>query len=162
EYETNVEALLRDVFDMFNDDPTSPLLGLLSPAKKSRKKISRTTFNAAVKPLVSIFTDKDTDEIYEALSSYFIAIFSGLENLTSNPEEIITNAIIFRSIMHVFINSAQRVKDRFGSSYTPDNFSEVLEPMFQKVQISKLKSPGKSYLDLSKYLSNLSKTEFTL
>src|ERR1035438_9570704 len=51
EYETEVEHLLGEVFDLFNSHPESPLLGLLSAHERTSNKISRVTFNAGLKQL---------------------------------------------------------------------------------------------------------------
>ena len=55
DYETDQERLLSVVFDLFADRNDSPLLGLMSPATRSSGKISRVTFNNAIKPLMPIF-----------------------------------------------------------------------------------------------------------
>jgi len=41
--ESGSEALYRDVFDLFDKDPNSPLFGLMSPTEKKKGKISRVT-----------------------------------------------------------------------------------------------------------------------
>jgi DGQHR domain-containing protein len=77
EYETKVEHLLGEVFDLFNSDPESPLLGLLSAHERTNNKISRVTFNAGLKQLLSIFGGTDVHGIYDALSSYITAFIAG-------------------------------------------------------------------------------------
>lgn len=39
--ENNIETLLGELFDQFNSDLSSPLLGLMSPSKQQAKKLSR-------------------------------------------------------------------------------------------------------------------------
>ena len=46
EYENNDESYQRKIFDLFKDEPTSALFGMLSSASKATDKISRVTFNA--------------------------------------------------------------------------------------------------------------------
>lgn len=70
ETETDVEALLRDVFDLFAKDKDSPLLGLMSPSTRSRGKISRVTFNTALRPIWNAFAGNPAEFVYQALSSY--------------------------------------------------------------------------------------------
>ena len=106
------------------------------------------------------YIDIEEYEIYEALSAYVAAFIVGLNNIGN--EEMITNATIFRASMQLFKEVAQRVKDRHGPNYIVDNFYEMLEPMFQRVKVSRLKNPGKSYIDLSQHLSKTLKTDFTL
>ena len=55
ETESDTEALLRDVFDSFDKDPASPLLGLMSPSERKKGKISRVTFNRALKSIYDSF-----------------------------------------------------------------------------------------------------------
>lgn len=79
DYESDSEALMREVFDLFNHDKNSPLQGLMSPSDRVRGKISRVTFNAGLKPLISAFVGKESEEIYLALSGYLAAFISGAE-----------------------------------------------------------------------------------
>ncbi|MBV6504874.1 MAG: hypothetical protein ILNGONEN_00429 [Syntrophorhabdaceae bacterium] len=161
EYETDIEKLLREVFDLFNNDTASPLLGLLSSAQKSKGKVSRVTFNAAFKPLVSIFSEHHGQEIYEVVSAYLKAFITGIDGL--NAQMAITNPIIFRAAMLLFKDVAQRVKDKHGkSSYTLENFSEVLAPVFKRIKPSTLKNPGSSQKTLYEDFSKLLRSDFTL
>ena len=58
EVETDVEALLRDVFDEFNTDSKSPLFGQLSSSERTKGKISRVTFNQAIKSIWNTFSER--------------------------------------------------------------------------------------------------------
>ncbi len=55
EYETDTDALLREVFDQFMTDPASPLVGKMSPSDRIRGKLSRVTFRSAFRPLMGTF-----------------------------------------------------------------------------------------------------------
>jgi len=59
DYETDQERLLSSVFDHFAERSDSPLLGLMSPATRSKGKVSRVTFNVAVKPLIPVFGESE-------------------------------------------------------------------------------------------------------
>lgn len=150
EYETNSEELLRHVYDLFNQDQTSPLLGLMSPAKRESGKLSRVTFNAAVGPLIPIFSGREADEIYSALAAYVIAFLAGLGS--SKLSGTITNPIVFRAVMLLFKDAARSVQDRYGKDYTVQNFSDVLRPLFQKSLAQRLNRPGSSVKELHKEL----------
>jgi len=76
EYESDVEHLLGTVFDLFNTDTKSPLLGLMSPAERTAGKISRVTFNTSLKKLIPIFGGSEAEEIYEALAAYLSAFIN--------------------------------------------------------------------------------------
>jgi DGQHR domain-containing protein len=160
DYETTTEQLLGELFDLFAERQDSPLLGLLSPASRTSGKLSRVTFYAGVKPLVTAFQDRETDAIYEALRAYLSAIIAGASLQAMAPN--LTNPTIFRSLMMLFSEVAQRVKDRFGASYTEEHFFEVLEPMFGRLKSSAFKAPGNSLKDFHQALSRALKEDFTL
>src|SRR5579871_4361386 len=44
--ESNEEATLRTVYDLFNKETESPLFGLMTPSEKGEGKLSRVSFNA--------------------------------------------------------------------------------------------------------------------
>lgn len=165
EYESDVEKPLREIFDLFNNDTASPLLGMLSPAQKSKAKISRPTFNAAFKPLVSIFSDYGGEKIYKIVSAYFQVFIDIVENI--NDRDAITNPIVFRGIMLLFKDVAQRVQDKHGKSYesySVENFQEMLEPVSKKIKSKPalLKKPGNSQKFLYEELLKALKSNFKL
>ncbi len=160
EYETTTEKLLGDIFDAFNSEPASPLLGLLSPAERVTGKISRVTFNAALKPLIPAFGSSDPSEIYSALSAYLTAFISAAETIKASG--VITKPPVFRAVMLLFTEVGQRVKDKFGKTYTVESFADVLEPMFGRLKTSTLKTPGSSHRELYEQLATTLRTSFTL
>ena len=58
DYETDSEHTIMEIYDLFNKRTDSPLLGLMSPSKKSNNKLTRVTFNAALTPLFELFKDR--------------------------------------------------------------------------------------------------------
>jgi DGQHR domain-containing protein len=160
EYETEVEHLLGEVFDLFNSDPQSPLLGLLSAHERTTNKISRVTFNAGLKQLLSVFGSSDVQGIYDALSSYIAAFIAGAKGIDAT--DVITKPTVFRAVMALFPEVAQRVKDKYGKAYTSEHFTEVLEPMFDQIKPSLLNRPSNSHRELHAELSSGLKTSFTL
>jgi DGQHR domain len=160
EYENETEQVLRELFDLFNTEKNSPLLGLLTASKKVENKVTRVTFNNAMKPLVPIFLDKDNETIYEALAAYLQTFIYGLKAI--NLDKKVTNPFVFRAMLHVFPGVAQRVKDRHGPFYTVDNYSDIMQPMFPKIKASLVNSPGRSHKALSEHFSKAFKTDFTI
>lgn len=160
EYENDAEQLLRDTFDRFSADPKSPLLGLLSPASKVPGKLTRVSFNAAFKPLIPTFGEADTEMIFLTTRNYLEAFAVGLESMAARKS--LVNPITFRAIMSLFPEVAQRVKDRFAATYTTENFSAVLAPIFGKVKGSTFLKPGSSVRSLHDVLFNLFTKSFTL
>ncbi len=160
EYENQTENLLGEIFDLFNADTSSPLLGLLTPHERVSNKISRVTFNAGLKQLLGVFADSDPEAIYTALSSFLSAFIGGAKSIKA--PDIITKPTVFRAVMMLFPEVAQRVKDKYGKAYTRENFDEILSPMFVQVKPSILKQPSSSQRDLYKSLSDGLKTSFVL
>lgn len=160
EYENKTENLLGEVFDRFNSDTSSPLLGLLSSHERLSNKISRVTFNAGLKQILGVFSDADPDTIYPALRSFLSAFVEGAKVIKA--PDIITKPTVFRAVMMLFPEVAQRVQDRYGKAYTRENFDEILAPMFQRIRPSILKQPTNSQRDLYKSLSDGLKTSFVL
>lgn len=162
EYETDIEQLLREIFNLFNTKTNSPLLGLLSPAAASKNRLSRVTFNAALKPLVTSFQDKDIEEIYEAIRAYIEAFVYGMNSLNIEVENSITKPIIFRNAMNLFKDIGQRVKDKYDSNYTVDNFYEMLKPIFDQASASWFTGSKITMSGLYKKLTDALQTNFTL
>lgn len=160
EDENDSEALLGELFDSFNLDSTSPLLGLMSPAKRQSNKLSRVTFNNAAKSVLAVFSDKSVEVIFPTLRAYIAAVLAGLDSL--GAEAAITNPIVFRSLMDVFPHVAERVSDRFGKKFSEDDFATVLEPMFSRAKSSWFLRPPKSYKELSDNLTKALKNSFSI
>lgn len=162
EDESDPQALLSDLFDRFNLDATSPLLGLMSPSKRQSKKLSRVTFNSAVKPVLSVFSDQDVDTIFPKLRAYIAACMFGISSLNVEAASVITNPIVFRSLIDIFPNVAERVRDRFGMGFAEEDFAAVLEPMYSRAKSSWFHKPPKSYKELSDNLSKVLKNSFSI
>lgn len=160
EYESTIEERLRQVYDFFHADPQSALLALTSPAAKQTGKISRATFNIAAKPLLDLFEAKEPREFYEVLNSFLVAFKTGMGVL--DVEEYFTHNVVFRAIMNFFPSVAARVKDRHGGAYTPDNFSDVLKPLFENIRPARFSKPGNSIKPLTDDLESALKTKFRL
>jgi DGQHR domain-containing protein len=160
EYETDAEKLFSEVFDSFDSEPTSPLLGMMSPASKEKGKITRVTFNAAMKPLLPAFDETDSSEVYTVLEAYVRAFVEGCETIASR--KVITNPIVFRAVLQLFPEVGAKVKDRFQSAFTVDNFSKVLGPVFERIKANDLQKPPRSHLELHELLSKALRRSFTL
>lgn len=79
EYDSEIDGFCREIFDYFNERPDSALLGAMSQSARIKGKISRVTFNSAIKLIYGVFGDKDSIEVYEYLNNYFKAIMRGFE-----------------------------------------------------------------------------------
>jgi len=160
EYESDAEQQLRALFDLFCDDPRSPLLGLMSRTTRKKGNLSRVTFNAGLKKLLPTLSSVDPEEAYETLASYIAAHQALLDRISA--KDSLTKPIYFKAAMRLFPVVAQRVQDRFGSDYNVDNFAEVLVPAFSKIQSAKLRNPGKSVPALYELFVKALQTAFSL
>lgn len=131
EYENDIEALCRNVFNCFYTNEDSVLLGLLAPTARTNGKISRVTFNAAIKPIYNTFGDREADEIYVLLNSYLKAISIGLKK---RGIKSIVKPVLFRAIMQLFPHIARLL----NGAYSVENFNRALMPVFEYIVISKI------------------------
>jgi DGQHR domain-containing protein len=158
--ENDVEALLRDLFDAFSEDTDSPLVGLTSPASKAAGKLTRVTFNAAVRPVLPTFASALSSNIYPALKSYLKAFYRGLVSV--DARQAIVNPIAFRAIVEVFPDVAQRVVDRFGTAFGEADFDRVLGPLFERVKPARFKAPPRSHKELASELQRALRAGFLI
>lgn len=142
--------MLRDIFDLFDQGIDSAMAGLLSPAEASRTKITRVTFNHSVKPLLTLFPGRSTDEIYEIINFFLLAITAELTKKTSSP--LLSKPVVFRAFMGIFRSVAQRVVDKNGSNYSTAGFQEVISPIFSNLQLKRIEKPGTSWTLLRDFL----------
>jgi len=149
--ESESEQILRDIFDCFDQESDSCLAGYMSPSESARNRITRVTFNQAIKPLLGSFTGRSAQEIYCILNAYFSAVSMEISKKTSRP--IIAKPVVFRAFVAIFPPVAQRVSDRTGGVFTARNFQEIIEPIFSHLPMNKLEKPGNSWTSLRDYLN---------
>ena len=159
EYENDSEAYLRLIYDNFNESSDSALFGKLTPAAKVPNKISRVTFNAAVKPITTIFGDREAPEVYHILNSYLKAIEIGFRK--KEIESKIVNPYVFRALILIFPDAARKVKDRY-KDYTVDNFYHSLTYFFDNLSVSKVKKKLTGHKELGDHFLECLKKDFTL
>jgi DGQHR domain-containing protein len=150
EIESEAEAVLREIFDLFSEDANSCMNGLLAASETTKGKITRVTFNLAVKPLLPLFSARSAEEIYDILNAYLSAVTSEITKKTTQPS--IAKPVVFRAFMSTFRIFAQRVSDRYGQVYTPANFQEFVAPIFAGMPKAKLDNPGSSWTVLRDYI----------
>ena len=160
ERESDTEAELRKIFDLFHENSKSSLFGLLSPSESKVGTISRVTFNQAMKPLLEIFSARDANDTFDILNSYFDAAKAQLdEKFAGNA---IAKPVIFRAFTGLFPIVAGKVQDRFDGEYSAQNFATVLEPVFNRLPRKKIESPGTSWTSLRDYLEERLKRKLVL
>jgi hypothetical protein len=151
---------MKDTFDFFNEDGGSPLLGLMSPTERRQGKISRVTFNAALKQVLPTFADNEAKTVYQILSAYLHACISGLR--AHDADDKITNPTMFRALFMMFPLVAERVADRTSGKFTVENFSAVLDPMFSRIRRSDLQKLGEGPTALFEVMRKAGTSTFTI
>lgn len=154
EYDNEIDSFCREVFDYFNANSDSILLGLMAPSERIKGKISRVTFNGAIKLIYGVFGDKESKEVYEYLNNYLKAITRGFEKkgLAS-----ITKPTIFKAVIQFFPQVAQLA----NGDYSLDNFYKILEPLFAKIAVSKVQK-ATSIKSITEHFSECMNKGFTL
>jgi DGQHR domain-containing protein len=160
EVETETEALLHNVFDLFHKRKDSALAGFLSPAERKKGMISRVTFNAGLRSIKSAFVGAPAEEVYAVLNAYLRACRHGLG--LHAIDENIANPALFKALMLLFTNVAERVSDRHGGKYTVGNFEDVLIPFFRRLKKSDLPRAGMTHIVLHEHYSKALSAGFML
>jgi DGQHR domain-containing protein len=158
--ETPTEARKRDVFDLFATEADSPLMGLTSPHERQAGKISRVTFNQALRQIEHTFDIQAPPHQYPILSAYLHACKSRLRS--KHAEDSLANPTLFKTLFSLFPAIAERVKLRYGDEYTADHFSEILVPVFNKVRGSALKKPPASVKELLNVFDRAVRSGFSI
>jgi DGQHR domain-containing protein len=160
DYETDNESLLGELFDQFNTDPSSPLVGLLSSSSKKAGKVSRVTFYAAVKPVLGVFSSRTAGAIYPALKNYLQAVRVGLG--ASQLDTSLVNPIVFRAFLEFFPEIAQRVADRHGTQFKQEQFEALIVPVISKLKPTRITKPPRSHKELILDLQKALKAGFSI
>jgi DGQHR domain-containing protein len=150
ETETEAEALLHNVFDLFHAREDSALAGLLSPSERRKGMITRVTFNAALKSIDGAFVDATGQDVYSVLNPYLQACIAGLK--LHDAQANIVNPALFKALVLLFPDIAERVAERHKGSYTAANFEQILLPFFRRLKKSELPKPGIGHLALHEHL----------
>ena len=160
ETETAAEALMHDVFDLFAKREDSALKGLLSAAERRKGTISRVTFNAALKPIDRIFKDACAEDVYGALNRYLTVCVEGLR--LQQAQENIVNPALFKALLLLFPDIAERVAERGGGELRVENFQQILLPMFRRLKRSELPKPGAGHLAMREHFRKTLSAGFSL
>lgn len=160
ELEGDTDSLLRDLFNQFQKDKFSVLTGLLSPSEKVKGKISRTTFNTSFSNILGVLGNKNSDELFDIFNSYLGAVIDVFDR--SGLKHEITTPNIFKGIISFFPEVASRVKYKFDSEYSSDNFAEIIEPVSVVLNKGLIMKSKRSYRNLSEALNNSLTKSFQL
>jgi len=156
--ESAEQNVLREVFDIVNNDRSGAMFQMLSPHERAIGKISRVTFNAAIKPHLSNFKDSDPIRVAELVGNYLTAIHRQL--MSKDIEQVISNPTVFRGLFELFPHVARRVSSSYSDDLSSDKFFVETTPLFGGMRKNLFTSPGDSYKELGKKLiSRFEKTQ---
>lgn len=157
--ENEKDALLREIFDMFAEEPDSALRGLTTSSTRQKNKISRVTFNLAFKTAIAVFSTPNADEVYKVTNSYISAFAEVLGQL--GIEERLVVPTVFRAIMDTFSDVARVYAAQYGRSFSKSKFVSILTPIAQKLNANKIAKTA-SVKDLSEQFSRTLKKDFSI
>lgn len=139
----NDEKRIGTVFDLFDSEPGSALIGMLSPHEKKSGLISRVTFNAALKPLMEFFGETDAEQIYLALNAYYGGVKSAFAALS--PDIEFASPMTFRGMTLVFPELREKVVFKSEGDLTSKSYQQFLLAVLADQKISALKGRQRSY-----------------
>lgn len=157
--ESDIEARLGQVFDLFEKHPRSALIGLMSSTRKASGMIDRVTFNAGLRPHLGIFDQRDVSYVFAVWNAYFHAVMSGLRH--KNVDGAIGKKTTFRAFCEIFPDIVQRVQDKYGSKYSSDNFSVVTKPIFA-LKSTFFARPPSTILDMAETMKKQMRSNLSL
>lgn len=160
-YESEKEEYMRILYDNFSTNNDSFFKGLLSPTKKDKNKITRVTFNNAVKLTLPQIINNQPETVYEILNSFYFS-FAKVIPPNIDAKVALTNPTLFTAVTLLFPKTSLRVKDKFNGKYSIDNFFEVLKPLLGTIKHTTYLNPGSSYKRLTElFASTLEKVNLT-
>ena len=158
--ENDREILLRETFDLFASDSSSALLGLMSSSARQSNKISRVTFNLALKSTLSVFGSPTSHNVFQITNAYLAAFADVLASLELGPR--ITAPTVFRAIMDTFPEVARISAAQHGKSFSKAKFATVISPIGEQLTAAKFEKGTTSVKTLSELLSKLIKKDFSI
>lgn len=160
EREDDRDALLREIFDLFSEDSSSSLMGLMSPAARQKSKISRVTFNLAFKTVLPVFSAPSAASVFGVTNAYIAAFIDALTEL--GLQDRITSPTVFRAIMDTFPEVARISAAQHGKSFTKAKFSSVISPIVQGLTVGKFDKNAKTVKDLSAMFARFIAKDFSI
>lgn len=160
EREDDRDALLREIFDLFSDDLSSSLMGLMSASSRQRSKISRVTFNLAFKTVMPVFNTPTAATVFAVTNAYIAAFIDALAKIDLGAR--ITSPTTFRAIMDTFPEVARISAAQHGKSFTKAKFSAVISPIAQGLTVGKFEKNAKTVKDLSAMFAKSIAKDFSI
>ena len=158
--ENDRDVLLRETFDLFANERSSTLLGLMSPSARQSNKISRVTFNLALKSTLSVFSSPSPESVFQITNAYLAAFADVLGDLGLSGR--LTAPTVFRAIMDTFPEVARISAAQHGKTFTKVKFASVISPISDQLKAGKFEKAATSVKSLSDLLAGLIKKDFSI
>ncbi len=160
EREDQRETLLREIFDLFAEESSSTLVGLMSSASRQKNLISRVTFNLAFKSVLPVFGSPTPQHVFQVTNAYLAAFADVLEKLGISDK--LTSPTVFRAIMDTFPEVVRIYAAQHGKNFSKARFAALLVPISEKMTITKFEKNAKVVKDLSGEFARLIKKDFSI
>jgi DGQHR domain-containing protein len=160
EREDSKDELLRETFNEFYENSNSALLGLMSSSSRQKNKISRVTFNLALKTVLPVFNAPTAKAVYQVTNAYLNAFGDALHAI--DLKDRITTPIVFRAIMETFPEVARISAAQTGKQFTREKFASVLNPISQGLTVTKFDKNSASVKDLAVMFQTFIKKDFSI
>ena len=158
--ENDRDILLRETFDLFANESSSTLVGLMAPSTRQSNKISRVTFNLAMKSALSVFNSPASENVYQITNAYLAAFSDVLGKLGLSGR--LTSPTVFRAIMDTFPEVARISAAQHGKSFNKTKFASVISPIADQLTAAKFERAATSVKTLSDLFAGLIKKDFSI
>lgn len=149
------EKKLGYIFDLFDSEPGSSLLGRLSAFEKSNEKISRVTFNAALKTIANFIADAPAERVYAELNPFYAGAISAFAKLDKDID--ICQPMSFRAITSSFPEVREKTQFFSSGELTPRTYSKYFQEILAGKKLGPLKVRQKSPAPVQSLLSDAMK-----
>ena len=160
EREDQRETVLREIFDLYAEDPNSTLIGLMSASSRQRNLISRVTFNLAFKTVLPVFNAPDSKHVFQVTNAYLAAFGEVFDKLGFRDR--LTSPTVFRAVMDTFPEVARIYAAQHGKTFTKAKFAALLLPISEQITPTKFEKNARVVRDLSALFAKLIKKDFSI
>lgn len=158
--EDQKDTLLRQTFDLFSADPASVMLGMMSASSRQHNRISRVTFNLAMKPALAVFNAPAPTTVFQITNAYLTAFKEVLEK--ANIDATLTAPTTFRAIFDLFPEVARISAAQHGKNFSKSKFAAIINPIGDLITRSRFERASSSVKALGDLFSSLIKKDFSI
>lgn len=149
------EKVVGYIFDLFDSEPGSALLGKMSAFEKANDKISRVTFNAALKTIAPFIAEASAEKIYSELNSYYAGAISAFSKLDNDIN--ICHPMTFRAVTSTFPEVREKTSYTSGGDLSSRSYSKYFQSILAGKKLTPLKSRQKSSTPIQNLLKEAMK-----